>query len=72
MDTNLIEAIAKSDYKGNLVKLLEQIKSQVADIRVGNYTNETRKAVIEVIDEMILKKIRTLEEEPKRDVDDYR
>jgi hypothetical protein len=73
IDQNLLEAVAKSGHKENWIKLLNEVKNQVADIRKGNYSNETRKAVIEVIDSMILDKIKVLSQEPQRaEPDDYK
>lgn len=72
IDPHLIESVAKSDFKGNFLKYLEQVQAEVADIRNGSHTNETRKAVIEIIDELIIKKIKVMSGEVQRDVDDYR
>jgi hypothetical protein len=72
IDPKLIESVAKSDFKGNFLKYLEQVKSEVADIRNGNHTNETRKAVIEIIDELIVNKIKVMSGEVRADWDDYR
>lgn len=60
IDPKLAEAIAKSDFKELLFPYLAQVKNEVADIRVGTYTVETRNAVIEVIDNLIINKIRPL------------
>lgn len=70
IDPKLAEAIAKSDFKGNLFTFLKQVKDEVADIRNGEYTYETRKAVIEVIDNLIINKIRPLKEMSEKKVDD--
>ena len=72
IDPKLIESVAKSDFKGVFVKYLEQVKSEVADIRNGNHTNETRKAVIEIIDELLINKIKVMSGEIRTDLDDYR
>jgi hypothetical protein len=72
IDPKLLESIAKSDFKGNFVKYLEQVKSEVADIRYGDHTNETRKAVIQIIDDLIVDKIKVMSGEIKADLDDYR
>lgn len=71
IDPKLIKAIAKSDYKANLVKYLEQLKDEVADIRKGKYTVETRNAVIEVIDTLLLDKLRVSTGSVDKDVDDW-
>lgn len=60
IDPKLAEAIAKSDFKDLLFPFLKQVKDEIADIRNGDYTHETRKAVIDVIDNMIINKIRPL------------
>ena len=71
IDPKLIKAIAKSDYKTNLVKYLEQVKDEVADIRKGSYTTETRSAVIEVIDKLILDKLRVSTGGVDKEIDDW-
>ena len=77
IDPKLIEAVAMSDYKGNLLTLLRQLKDEVADIRVGKYTNETREAVMQIIDDRLINKMRVYvkgeekKEEEEVDVDDY-
>lgn len=72
IDPKLIEAVAKSDYKENLVRYLEQVKTEVADIRNGNIPNDVRIATIQVIDQFILEKIRVMSGEVRKDIDDYR
>jgi hypothetical protein len=72
IDPKLLQSIAKSDFKGVFVQYLEQVKSEVADIRNGSHTNETRKAVIEIIDELIVNKIKVMSGEVRADLDDYR
>lgn len=72
IDPKLIEAVAKSDYKENLVRYLEQVKSEVADIRNGSIPNDVRLATIGVLDEFILKKLRVMSGEIKKEVDEYR
>lgn len=62
IDPKLAEAIAKSDFKGLLFEYLKQVKNEIADIRNGDYTYETRKATTEIIDNMIINKIRPLRE----------
>lgn len=71
IDPKLVEAVSRSDYKGNLVKYLEQVKSEIADVRVGTYTSETRIATIQIIDDLILGKIRTMSGELSRNDDEY-
>lgn len=71
IDPKLIEAVSRSDYKGNLIKYLEQVKAEIADVRVGTHSSETRIAVIQIIDDLILGKIRTMTGELSRDDDEY-
>ncbi len=60
IDPTLAEAIGKSDFKNLLFQYLTQVKNEVSDIRNGEYTLETRKAVVEIIDNMIINKIRPM------------
>lgn len=60
IDPTLAEAIGKSDFKNLLFQYLAQVKNEVSDIRNGEYTLETRKAVVEIIDNMIINKIRPM------------
>ncbi len=71
LDPKLISALSKSDYKKNLVIYLEQVKNEVADIRKGNYSTETRGAVIEVIDKLILNKIKVKSGRVNKSIDDF-
>ncbi len=60
IDPTLAEAIGKSDFKNLLFTYLKQVKDEVSDIRNGDYSLETRKAVVEIIDNMIINKIRPM------------
>lgn len=71
IDPNLIKAIAKSDYKDNLVKYLEQMKSEIADVRNGDYSMDVRKAVIDFIDKLLIDKLRISTSKQDKEVDDY-
>lgn len=71
IDPKLLEAVSRSDYKGNLIKYLEQVKAEVADVRVGAHSNETRIATIKLIDDLIIGKIRTMTGEVSRNEDEY-
>lgn len=70
IDPTITEAIAKSDFKNLLFKLLEQVKNEVADIRNGEYSYETRKAVIDTIDNLIVNKIRPMKQQIEKKPDD--
>ncbi len=72
IDPKLLRAISKSDYKVNLVIYLEQVKDEVADIRKGDYSNETRKAVVAIIDDLILAKLRVNSQSVDKEIDDYK
>ncbi len=76
IDPTLLKAVARSDYKNNLVNYLEQLKAEIADVRVGTYSLETRQAVIKIVDDMILNKIRVVngpvDKKPTDPIDDYR
>lgn len=72
IDPKLLRAISKSDHKINLVKYLEQVKDELADIRKGDYTNETRKAAIDIIDKLLLDKLRVSSQNVDKEIDDYR
>ncbi len=71
IDPKLLKGISKSDHKANLVKYLEQVKDFVADIRNGEYTNETRKAVVDAIDNLILAKLRVNSQTVDKNDDDW-
>jgi len=71
IETKLLKGISKSDHKVNLVKYLEQVKDELADIRKGSYTNETRKAAIDIIDKLLLDKLRINSQTVDKEIDDY-
>jgi hypothetical protein len=54
-----LEALAKSQ-KENLLKVLEEVKAEIADIRKGNYSNEARLCAIEFLDKLLVEKIKVL------------
>ena len=69
IDPRLLESISKSDFKNNLVEYLKQVQNEIADVRVGDYSTETRKAVIELLNTLVINKIRgmTLPEKPVKE-----
>lgn len=71
MNIELLQGIAKSDYRKNLVAYLKQVQDHVADIRNGNYTNETRVATIETIQKLLVDKLHTMSGVVNKDKDNY-
>lgn len=68
--------IANSGVGKSLVKFIEEeVQAKVADIRYKpEINNDTRMAVIEILDEMIVDKIKVLrgDKEPHEGTDDYK
>lgn len=58
-NNDLIESITAS--KGNdLLLLLDDVKNQIADARLGDYSTESRKLAIEVLDKVLYNKVKAL------------
>jgi hypothetical protein len=72
MNTELLQGIARSDYKNNLVAYLKEVQAYVADIRNGSYTNETRLATVDAIERLLIGQLKVLSGEVKNNLDDYR
>lgn len=72
MNTELLQGIARSDYKNNLVTYLKEVQAHLADIRNGSWTNETRLAAVGAIESLLIEKLRVLSGEKSNNTDDYR
>ena len=72
MNHELLQGIARSDYKNNLVTYLKEVQAYVADIRNGTYTNETRLATVDAIERLLIGQLKVLSGEVKSNLDDYR
>jgi hypothetical protein len=72
MNHELLQGIARSDYKNNLVAYLKEVQAYVADIRNGTYTNETRLATVDAIERLLIGQLKVLSGEVKSNLDDYR
>jgi hypothetical protein len=72
MNLDLLKGIANSDYRNNLVAYLKGVQNYVADIRNGDFSNETRKATVDVIEKMILSKLNMLSDRPESNSDSYK
>ena len=72
MNHELLQGIARSDYKNNLVNYLKEVQAYVADIRNGSYTNETRLATVDAIERLLIGQLKVLSGEVKSNLDDYR
>lgn len=55
-----IEAIANSPYKEHLLDYLKEVQDHIADVRNGDYSAEARVAAVEAIDDLLIRKIKTL------------
>jgi hypothetical protein len=72
MNPELLQGIARSDYKNNLVAYLKEVQAYVADIRNGSYSNETRLATVDAIERLLIGQLKVLSGEVKNNLDDYR
>jgi hypothetical protein len=72
MNHELLQGIARSDYKTNLVAYLKEVQAYVADIRNGSYSNETRLATVDAIEKLLIGQLKVLSGEVKNNLDDYR
>jgi hypothetical protein len=72
MNHELLQGIARSDYKNNLVAYLKEVQAYVADIRNGSYSNETRLATVDAIERLLIGQLKVLSGEVKSNADDYR
>jgi hypothetical protein len=72
MNHELLQGIARSDYKNNLVAYLKEVQAYVADIRNGTYSNETRLATVDAIERLLIGQLKVLSGEVKPNIDDYR
>jgi hypothetical protein len=72
MNHELLQGIARSDYKNNLVAYLKEVQAYVADIRNGSYSNETRLATVDAIERLLIGQLKVLSGEVKNNSDDYR
>ena len=57
MDNNIIEIIAKSPYKDDLVSYLKGVQDHIADVRYGSYDIDARKQACEVIETQLIQKL---------------
>jgi len=61
MNTELIRFIAENDVtRKNVVTYLKQVQDEIADVRQGDYSKETRLQSIQVIEDLIIKKLSVL------------
>lgn len=68
MDNDLIEKLA-SKGGSTLLDVLDQMKNAIADARNGNASTESRKFALDMIDNLLYNKVKTLlspEKEPKK------
>jgi len=72
MNIELLRGISKSDYAKNLVVYLRQLENHVADIRNGDFSNETRKQTIDVIEELLVRKIISMSDDRIGEDENYR
>lgn len=57
MDNTVLEIIAKSPYKDDLVTYLKQLQDYVADVRNGEYDPKTRLQTVDVIEHQLVQKL---------------
>lgn len=57
MDNSVLEIIAKSPYKDDLVSYLKGVQDHIADVRFGNYDIDARKQACEVIETLLIQKL---------------
>jgi hypothetical protein len=61
MNTELIRFIAENDVtRKNVVAYLKQVQDEIADVRRGDYSTETRLQSIQVIEDLLIKKLNVL------------
>jgi hypothetical protein len=77
VESRKLKRIASTSKGSFLMEYLEKIKSHVADVRnpinvKPEYENAVRVAVCEVIDELVIQRLKTLAEEPETARDEWR
>lgn len=61
INTELIKFIAENEpLKKNVVAYMRQVQDEIADVRNGTYSIETRLQSVTVIEEFIIKKLSVL------------
>ena len=61
MNSDLIKFIAENDVtRKNVVAYLKEVQNYVADVRNGDYTKETRLQTVNVIEDLLIKKLNVL------------
>lgn len=61
INTELIRFIAENDVtRKNVVTYLKQVQDEIADVRQGDYSKETRLQSIQVIEDLLIKKLNVL------------
>ena len=60
MKTEVLEIIAKSPYKDNLLEYLRDLQDYVADVRNGDYDPQTRLQTVEVLERQLIQKLISL------------
>lgn len=71
MQQDKLKKLFNSGHKELWIEALKSIQNEAADIRIGNYSNEARVAVVNTIDSF-LKKLNVAGGEPDNTVEDWR
>ena len=68
ISTELIRFIAENDVtRKNVVAYLKQVQDEIADVRQGDYSKETRLQSIEVIETLLIKKLNAMSNRGNKD-----
>jgi hypothetical protein len=71
MNKDLLQGIINSSNRQNLVEYLKQVQSYIADIRNGEYSTETRKMSVDVIEKLLINKLKS-PQDIESNTDDYK
>ena len=71
MNKDLLQGIINSSNRQNLVEYLKQVQSYIADIRNGGYSTETRKMSVDVIEKLLINKLKS-PQDIESNTDDYK
>lgn len=56
-DNNIIEIIAKSPYKDDLIAYLKGVQDKLADVRVGEYDPQARVQACQIIETELIQRL---------------
>lgn len=71
MNKDLLQGIINSSHRQNLVEYIKQVQSYIADIRNGSYDAETRKLAVDVIEKLLISKLKS-PQDIEENIDNYK